>query len=126
MVLRFHGFPRQQDDIAFAAYNKRDGGTSLATIARYINQIAGVRAWLRERTSFETLKRCIDEDVPVMVPLEGPGQKEGHLTVAIGYDDGRQFMILAEPATGSAIRVPYRDFLRLWTGASLTVTPTRL
>ncbi len=126
MVLRYHGFPRRQDDIAFSAYDNRGSGTSLAAIARYINRIAGLRAWLRERTDFETLKRCIDRDVPVMVPLKEPGREEGHLAVAIGYDDGGEIMVLAEPATGSTIRVSYRDFLRVWTGASVTVTPTRM
>jgi ABC-type bacteriocin/lantibiotic exporter with double-glycine peptidase domain len=126
MVLRYHGFPRRQDDIAFAAYDNRGSGTSLAAIARYINRIAGLRAWLRERTDFEILKRCIDRDVPVMVPLKEPGEKEGHLAVAIGYDDGGEIMVLAEPATGSTVRVSYRDFLRVWTGASVTVTPTRM
>jgi hypothetical protein len=126
MVLRYHGFAGRQDDIAFAAYENRGSGTSLATIVRYINRIAGLRAWLRERTGFETVKRCIDADVPVMVPLKKPGQNEGHLAVAIGYDDGEQVLTLAEPATGSTLGIPYRDFLKIWTGASVTVTPTRL
>ncbi|NPU86003.1 MAG: DUF4124 domain-containing protein [Syntrophaceae bacterium] len=126
MVLKYYGFPGRQDDIAFAAYENRGTGTSLATISRYINRIAGLRAWLRERTSFDIVKRCIDANVPVLVPLKEPGQSEGHLAVAIGYDDGRQIMTLAEPATGSTIQVPYRSFLKVWTGATVTVTPTRL
>lgn len=126
MVLKYYGFPGRQDDIAFAVYENRSTGTSLATISRYINRIAGLRAWLRDRTSFEILKRCIDSNVPVMVSMKEPGQSEGHLAVAIGYDDRRQTITLAEPAMGSTIQVPYRNFLKIWTGASVTVTPTRL
>ncbi len=126
MVLKYYGFPGRQDDIAFGVYENRNTGTTLATICRYINRIAGLRAWLRERTGFEVVKRCIDSNVPVMVPMKEPGQSEGHLVVVIGYDDGRQLMTLAEPATGLAVQVPYRNFLKVWTGASVTVTPTRL
>ncbi len=126
MILKYYGFPGRQDDIAFGVYENRNTGTTLATICRYINRIAGLRAWLRERTSFEIVKRCIDANVPVMVPLKEPGKNEGHLVVVIGYDDGRQLMSLAEPATGLAVQVPYRIFLKVWTGASVTVTPTRL
>ncbi len=126
MVLKYYGFPGRQDDIAFGIYDNRSTGTTLETISRYINRISGLRAWLRDRTSFEIVKRCIDSNVPVMVPMKELGKKEGHLAVAIGYDDGRQVMTLAEPATGSTIQIPYRNFLKIWTGASVTVTPTRL
>ena len=53
------------------------------------------------------------------------GDRCRHAAVVIGYDDSARKMIIADPAYGAEVSMPYAEFLRRWHGTSeLMITVT--
>ena len=64
----------------------------------------------------ESIKRLINDNIPLIWLHHVPTGKGWmpHAAVVIGYDDTRRKMVVADPAYGFEVMIPYTEFLRRW------------
>jgi hypothetical protein len=77
--------------------------------------------------SLELIRQKIDNNISILwlhfVPAGGRWGR--HAAVVIGYDDIARKMIVADPAYGAEVAMPYVEFLRRWFGTrELMITVT--
>ncbi len=97
--------------------------TSLADVARVINDFYPFEAYVVSNPTLEDVKREIDHKRPVVLPVWGrfltsnphfsPPGPTYHTIVIIGYDDAREQFITHEPGTryGAKFRYGYSELM---------------
>ena len=97
-------------------------GMNLEAILKYFEQLKALKLDIdyQYRGTIELIKQYIDNNIPVLWLHNAPaGRMWGrHVAVVIGYDDTTRKMIIADPAYGAEIAMPYAEFLRRWHGTS--------
>ena len=120
MIFRYYGYDVDQDMIFQKLKGRRSRvregeGLDDRTAARFLSR-SGFNVDHREGGDLETVKKYIDNNVPVMWGHVAPGKWEGsrHMSVIIGYDDAYQTVIVADPSFGRELSIPYDDFKKWW------------
>jgi len=120
MIFRYYGYDVDQDMIFQKMKGRksrvREGeGLDDRTAARFLSR-SGFNVDHREGGDLETVKKYIDNNVPVMWGHVAPGKWEGsrHMSVIIGYDDVYKTVIVADPSFGRELTISYDDFKTWW------------
>lgn len=120
MIFRYYGYDVDQDMIFQKMKGRksrvREGeGLDDRTAARFLSR-SGFNVDHREGGDLETIKKYIDNNVPVMWGHVAPGKWEGtrHMSVIIGYDDAYKTVIVADPSFGRELSISYDDFKTWW------------
>lgn len=114
-VLRFHGLPATQREIADEI--ALPGGQVLNLDLKLYARRKGFRAE-SSRGDLDRLKQWISRDIPVICQwrVGGIGARRNHFVVVLGYDDGKR-CFTAHTGTRAAERISYPNFARWWRDA---------
>jgi uncharacterized protein YvpB len=120
MIYRYYGNDVDQDMI-FQKFKGRKSrvregeGLDDRTAARFLSR-SGFNVDHREGGNLETVKKYIDNNVPVMWGHIAPGKWEGsrHMSVIIGYDDIYGTIVVADPSCGCELSISYHEFKDWW------------
>ncbi len=120
MIFRYYGHEVDQDMIfqklkGRKSRVKEGEGLDDRTAARFLSR-SGFNIDHREGGDLDTVKKYIDNNVPVLWGHVAPGKWEGsrHMSVIIGYDDVYKTVIVADPSFGRELVIPYDDFKDWW------------
>lgn len=120
MVFKYYGHDVDQDMIfqkmkGRKSRVKEGEGLDPGTAARFLSR-SGFNVDYREEGNLETVKKYIDNEVPVMWGHLAPGKWEGtrHMAVIIGYDDVYKSVVVADPGYGREISLSYDEFRNQW------------
>ncbi len=108
-VLTFVGKPVSQEEVAARVF--RGHGTRWPDMFDYLAGVEGI-AWRAFFGSIDTLRRCIDSNIPV-VTTEYYGMS-GHALAVIGYDEPGQLIIAQDPRFLQPVEIPYTEFESAW------------
>ena len=117
MVAQYYGYNIDPMQVSIESGIPLERGMSSEAILKYFEQLKALKLDIdyRYHGTLELIKGYIDNNIPVLwlhyVAGWGLG---GHVAVAIGYDDTAGKMIVADPAYGVEIAMPYAEFLRRW------------
>jgi len=120
MIFRYYGYNVDQDMIFQKMKGRRSTvregeGLDERTAARFLSR-SGFNVDHREGGDLETVKKYIDNNVPVLWGHVAPGKWEGtrHMSVIIGYDDSYGTIIVADPSFGCELSLSYDEFKDRW------------
>lgn len=109
MILEYYGISASESAIARAAGASRKKGASqegLIKAAKYF----GLKAFAKEKSSFEDLRRFIEKGKPVIV--DWFSGDEGHYSVVVGID--KKDIFLMDPESAGIKRMSLEKFRRIW------------
>ncbi len=119
-VLAYYGIDTNEGELMKRLKTTREG-TNVSEIIRVLKEEGlDVRAG---RMSLEQLKEAIDNEWPVILPLQAWADnpksvdwktnfKDGHYVTAVGYDEGK--MYFEDPATFEKVYLTEEEFLDRW------------
>lgn len=120
MIFKYYGYDVDQDMIFQKMRGRksrvREGeGLDDRTAARFLSR-SGFNVDHREGGNLETIKKYIDNNVPVIWGHIAPGKWEGsrHMSVIIGYDDIYSTIVVADPSSGCELSISYDEFKDWW------------
>ncbi|HBD02016.1 TPA: hypothetical protein DCZ17_00690 [Candidatus Collierbacteria bacterium] len=119
MVLDFYGIEKSEAEVATLSNKDEDLGISDQDIKRVLES-EGLRAVIKNFSSFEDIQSALDEGSPVIVDWFTRGRKDygedevadGHYSIAVGLDD--KYIYLQDPEVGRVRKIKREDFLRVW------------
>lgn len=117
MVAQYYGYHIDPMQVSIEAGIPLAMGISTEGIMKYFEQLKALKldTEYRYHGTIEAIKDYIDNNIPVLwlhyVVGWGLG---GHVAVVIGYDDKERKMIVADPAYGAEVAMPYVEFLKRW------------
>jgi hypothetical protein len=117
MVAQYYGYSIDPMQVSIESGIPLERGMTSEAILKYFEQLKALKLDIdyRYHGTLELIKQYIDNNIPVLwlhyVAGWGWG---GHVAVVIGYDDTARKMIVADPAYGAEIAMPYVEFLRRW------------
>jgi ABC-type bacteriocin/lantibiotic exporter with double-glycine peptidase domain len=125
MVLRYWGDPAPEAELADAL----PGPTARGVAGSRLAEIARRRG--HEAIAYEGdlahLREFLAKGRPLVVALRS-GRDGYHDVVVVGFDEGEQAVVVHDPESGPARRLPVRSFEERWGGAghwTLLVLPPR-
>ena len=118
MVARYYGFNIDQRQVSLEADIPYEQGMTLNAIVKYFERLKILMLNINHHYGgdLESIKRLIDDNIPLIWLHHVPTGKGWmpHAAVVIGYDDTRRKMVVADPAYGFEVMIPYTEFLRRW------------
>lgn len=118
MVARYYGFSIDQRQVSLEADIPYNQGMTLNAILKYFERlkILMLNIDYHYGGDIESIKRLIDDNIPIIWLHHVPISKRWmpHAAVVIGYDDALRKMVVADPAYGFEVMIPYTEFLRRW------------
>ena len=119
MVLEFYGIKKSEKGLARLAGTTVDAGTDEPKM-RYVLRRFGLRTKSKDNSTFNDIKKYLDEDVPVIVDWFTRGRGDysdsaiasGHYSIAVGLDE--QYIYLQDPEIGKLRKIKRKDFLLVW------------
>lgn len=117
MVTQYYGYSIDPMQVSIESGIPLERGMTSESILKYFEQLKSLKLNIdyRYHGTLELIKDYINNNIPViwLHYVAGWG-RGGHVAVVIGYDDTARKMILADPAYGAEIAMPYVEFLRRW------------
>ncbi|MGZ3594711.1 MAG: C39 family peptidase [Syntrophales bacterium] len=120
MIAQYYGYHIDPMQVSIESGIPLEQGMTLEAILKYFEQLKALKLDVsyEYHGTLELIKQNIDNNVPILwlhfVPV---GRRVGrHAAVVIGYDDTARKMIVADPAWGAEIAMPYTEFLQRWYG----------
>ena len=129
MVAQYYGYNIDPMQMSIESGIPLEQGMTLEAILKYFEQLKALKLDINYRYhgTLELIKQNIDNNIPILWLHYAPaGRRWGrHAAVVIGYDDTARKMIVADPAYGAEVAMPYVEFLRRWYGTrELMITVT--
>jgi ABC-type bacteriocin/lantibiotic exporter with double-glycine peptidase domain len=129
MVAQYYGYNIDPMQVSIESGIPLEQGMTLEAILKYFEQLKALKLDINYRYhgTLELIKQNIDNNIPILWLHYAPaGRRWGrHAAVVIGYDDTARKMIVADPAYGAEVAMPYVEFLRRWHGTrELMITVT--
>jgi hypothetical protein len=129
MIAQYYGYHIDPMQVSIESGIPLEQGMTLEAILKYFNQLKALKLDVNYQYNgtLELIKQNIDNNIPVLwlhvVPV---GRRVGrHAAVVIGYNDTERTMIVADPAWGAEVAMPYIAFLARWHGTrELMITVT--
>jgi hypothetical protein len=120
MIFKYYGADMDQDAI-FKNLKGRRGtvkegeGLDPRTASRFLSR-AGFNVDYYEGGNLETIKKYIDNNIPVMWSHLAPGKWEGtrHMAVIIGYDNVYKSVVVADPGCACEESISFDEFKDRW------------
>jgi hypothetical protein len=120
MVAQYYGYNIDPMQVSIESGVPLERGMTLEAILKYFEQLKALKLDIdyRYHGTLKLIKQYIDNNIPVLWLHYSPaGRVWGrHVAVVIGYDDTARKMIVADPAYGVEMAMPYVEFLRRWYG----------
>ncbi|MGO9139369.1 MAG: C39 family peptidase [Syntrophales bacterium] len=122
MIAQYYGYHIDPMQVSIESGIPLEQGMTLEAILKYFEQLKALKLDVNYQYhgTLELIKQNIDNNIPILwlhfVPV---GRRVGrHAAVVIGYDDTARKMIVADPAWGAEVAMPYTEFLQRWYGTS--------
>lgn len=114
MVLRYWDRPVSHDEIVATLLTPELHGILGSRLAAFARE-RGLTAIAYEGDAAR-LREFVAKGRPLIVAWK-MGRDRYHNVVVVGFDDGRDAVLVNDPAEGPARRVPVRTFEKRWAGA---------
>jgi len=117
MVAQYYGYNIDPMQVSIESGIPLERGMTSEAILKYFEQLKALKLDIdyRYHGTLELIKQYIDNNIPVLwLHYVAGWGRGGHVAVVIGYDDIAGKMIVADPAYGAEIAIPYVEFLRRW------------
>jgi hypothetical protein len=119
MIAHYYGYGISQIQVSLESDISRDKGMSLDAFLEYFDRLGILMLNVEHRYSgtLDDVKELINRQIPVIWLHRariGPRWAGLHSAVVTGYDDEKRFILVADPACGCEIAVPYQEFLMRW------------
>ncbi len=129
MIAQYYGYRIDPMQVSIESGIPLERGMTLEAILKYFEQLKALKLDVNYQYhgTIELIKQNIDNNVPILwLHYALAGRRSGrHAAVVIGYDDNAREMIVADPAWGAEVAMPYAEFLRRWFGTrELMITVT--
>jgi len=129
MIAQYYGYRIDPMQVSIESGIPLEQGMTLEAILKYFEQLKALKLDVNYQYhgTIELIKQNIDNNVPILwLHYALAGRRGGrHAAVVIGYDDRAREMIVADPAWGAEVAMPYAEFLRRWFGTrELMITVT--
>jgi uncharacterized protein YvpB len=129
MIAQYYGYRIDPMQVSIESGIPLEQGMTLEAILKYFEQLKALKLDINYQYhgTLELIKQNIDNNIPILWLHYSPaGRRWGrHAAVVIGYDDTARKMIVADPAYGAEVAMPYVEFLRRWFGTrELMITVT--
>ncbi len=119
MVFDYYDYDKTEKDIAEMCGTTDELGTNAEGIQKAA-QMIGLRAEIKDGSTFEDIQKWLDKKVPVIVnwftrgraDYEDSEVADGHYSVVVGLDD--EFIYLQDPEIGKLRKVEREDFMKVW------------
>jgi hypothetical protein len=128
MVAQYYGYNIDPMQVSIESGIPLERGMTSEAILKYFEQLKALKLDIdyRYHGTLELIKQYIDNNIPVLWLHHSLVSRVWgrHVAVVIGYDDTARKMIVADPAYGTEIAVPYTEFLQRWHGARELIAVT--
>jgi hypothetical protein len=117
MVAQYYGYNIDPMQVSIESGIPLERGMTSEAILKYFEQLKALKLDIdyQYHGTLELIKQYIDNNIPVLwLHYVAGWGRGGHVAVVIGYDDTAGKIIVADPAYGAEIAMPYVEFLRRW------------
>ena len=119
IVLEYYGINKSEEELVQLFKIKKGLGVDDKGIKTAVGKI-GLKAVIKNNSSFKDIEKWLKKDVPVMVDWFTRGRTDygdssvadGHYSVVMGLDD--IFIYLQDPELGAMRKIERSNFMRVW------------